>query len=72
MTFTATELARSAGARFRQALIDESPCRSRAPSTPTTLLAKRAGYRAIYLSGGGVAAGSLGLPTWASRTWTTC
>ena len=26
------------------------------------LLAKRAGYRAIYLSGGGVAAGSLGLP----------
>jgi methylisocitrate lyase len=62
MTFTATELARSAGARFRQALIDESPCRSRAPSMPTTLLAKRAGYRAIYLSGGGVAAGSLGLP----------
>ncbi|NDH38691.1 MAG: methylisocitrate lyase, partial [Actinobacteria bacterium] len=26
------------------------------------LLAKRAGYRAIYLSGGGVAAGSLGVP----------
>ncbi len=26
------------------------------------LLAKRAGYRAIYLSGGGVAAGSLGMP----------
>jgi methylisocitrate lyase len=26
------------------------------------LLAKRAGYRAIYLSGGGVAAGSLGIP----------
>jgi methylisocitrate lyase len=26
------------------------------------LLAKRAGYKAIYLSGGGVAAGSLGLP----------
>jgi methylisocitrate lyase len=26
------------------------------------LLAKRAGFRAIYLSGGGVAAGSLGLP----------
>ena len=26
------------------------------------LLAKRAGYRAIYLSGGGVAAGSMGLP----------
>ena len=26
------------------------------------LLAKRAGFRAIYLSGGGVAAGSLGMP----------
>lgn len=26
------------------------------------LLAKRAGFKAIYLSGGGVAAGSLGLP----------
>ena len=63
MTFTATELARSAGARFRQALIDESPLQI--PGTINAnhaLLAKRAGYRAIYLSGGGVAAGSLGLP----------
>ena len=63
MTFTANELARSAGARFRQALIDESPLQI--PGTINAnhaLLAKRAGYRAIYLSGGGVAAGSLGLP----------
>ncbi|MBV8156773.1 MAG: methylisocitrate lyase [Dyella sp.] len=63
MTFTATELAGSAGARFRQALIDESPLQI--PGTINAnhaLLAKRAGYRAIYLSGGGVAAGSLGLP----------
>ncbi|WP_454764014.1 methylisocitrate lyase [Cupriavidus campinensis] len=63
MTYSATELARSAGARFRQALADESPLQI--PGTINAnhaLLAKRAGYRAIYLSGGGVAAGSLGLP----------
>jgi methylisocitrate lyase len=63
MTFSASELARSAGARFRQALADESPLQI--PGTINAnhaLLAKRAGYRAIYLSGGGVAAGSLGLP----------
>jgi len=63
MTFSANELARSAGARFRQALIDETPLQI--PGTINAnhaLLAKRAGYRAIYLSGGGVAAGSLGLP----------
>jgi methylisocitrate lyase len=51
------------GSRFRQALKDEKPlqivgtiCANHA------LMAKRAGYRAIYLSGGGVAAGSLGMP----------
>lgn len=63
MTYSASELARSAGARFRQALVDESPLQI--PGTINAnhaLLAKRAGYRAIYLSGGGVAAGSLGLP----------
>jgi methylisocitrate lyase len=53
----------SAGARFREALKQERPlqiigtiCANHA------LMAKRVGYRAIYLSGGGVAAGSLGLP----------
>ncbi len=53
----------SPGARFRQALRDEAPLQI--PGTINAnhaLLAKRAGYRAIYLSGGGVAAGSLGLP----------
>src|SRR5436189_208042 len=53
----------SAGAKFRQALKQERPlqiigtiCANHA------LMAKRVGYRAIYLSGGGVAAGSLGMP----------
>ena len=53
----------SAGARFRQALKDEKPLQIiGAINANHALLAKRAGFRAIYLSGGGVAAGSLGLP----------
>ena len=53
----------SPGARFRQAVRDESPLQVvGAINANHALLAKRAGYRAIYLSGGGVAAGSLGLP----------
>ena len=53
----------SAGARFRAALVAESPLQViGAINANHALLAKRAGYRAIYLSGGGVAAGSLGLP----------
>jgi len=53
----------SPGARFRQALQEESPLQIiGAINANHALLAKRAGYRAIYLSGGGVAAGSLGLP----------
>ncbi|MFN7135940.1 MAG: methylisocitrate lyase [Thermomonas sp.] len=55
--------ASSAGARFRAALAEESPLQViGAINANHALLAKRAGYRAIYLSGGGVAAGSLGLP----------
>ncbi|HYF59038.1 MAG TPA: methylisocitrate lyase [Burkholderiaceae bacterium] len=51
------------GQRFRQALADERPLQvPGAINANHALLAKRAGYRAIYLSGGGVAAGSLGLP----------
>ncbi|MBL8521450.1 MAG: methylisocitrate lyase [Betaproteobacteria bacterium] len=51
------------GAKFRQALKDESPLQVIGTINANhALLAKRAGYRAIYLSGGGVAAGSLGLP----------
>jgi len=53
----------SPGARFRQALAEEQPLQIiGAINANHALLAKRAGYRAIYLSGGGVAAGSLGLP----------
>ena len=53
----------SAGYRFRQALAVESPLQVVGTINANhALLAKRAGYRAIYLSGGGVAAGSLGLP----------
>ncbi|AVP97627.1 methylisocitrate lyase [Ahniella affigens] len=53
----------SAGQHFRQALRDESPLQIiGAINANHALLAKRAGFRAIYLSGGGVAAGSLGMP----------
>ena len=53
----------TAGARFRQAIKEESPLQViGAINANHALLAKRAGFRAIYLSGGGVAAGSLGLP----------
>ncbi|MGH6623460.1 MAG: isocitrate lyase/phosphoenolpyruvate mutase family protein, partial [Burkholderiaceae bacterium] len=54
---------RSAGARFRQALKDEQPLQIvGALIANHALMAKQSGYRAIYLSGGGVAAGSLGMP----------
>ncbi|MEN3295598.1 MAG: methylisocitrate lyase [Burkholderiales bacterium] len=53
----------SAGAAFRKAVKEESPLQViGAINANHALLAKRAGFRAIYLSGGGVAAGSLGLP----------
>lgn len=53
----------SAGARLHQALHDEKPLQIiGAINANHALLAKHAGFRAIYLSGGGVAAGSLGLP----------
>ncbi len=51
------------GSKFRQALKEESPLQVIGTICAYhALLAKRSGYRAIYLSGGGVAAGSLGLP----------
>src|SRR5690625_5617711 len=53
----------SPGARFRAALAEESPLQViGAINANHALLAKRAGFRAVYLSGGGVAAGSLGMP----------
>jgi methylisocitrate lyase len=53
----------TAGERFRTALKSESPLQIIGTINANhALLAKRAGYRAIYLSGGGVAVGSLGVP----------
>ncbi|ASM15904.1 methylisocitrate lyase [Serratia marcescens] len=51
------------GLAFRQALSKEKPLQiAGAINANHALLAQRAGFQAIYLSGGGVAAGSLGLP----------
>ena len=53
----------SPGQAFRLAIKEESPLQViGAINANHALLAKRAGYKAIYLSGGGVSAGSLGLP----------
>src|SRR4029079_6359361 len=51
------------GAKFRQALEEEKPLQVvGAICAYHAMLAKASGYKAIYLSGGGVAAGSLGVP----------
>ena len=56
-------MAKPAGQLLREALSAESPLQIIGTINANhALLAQRAGYRAIYLSGGGVAAGSLGLP----------
>ena len=53
----------SAGARFRAAFAAEKPLQIiGAINAYHAKLAEQVGYKAIYLSGGGVAAGSLGLP----------
>jgi methylisocitrate lyase len=53
----------SAGARFRSAVAEESPLQVVGTITAYAgLMAKRVGYKALYLSGGGVAANSLGVP----------
>lgn len=53
----------SAGARFRAAVNAEKPLQIiGAINAYHALLATQTGYKAIYLSGGGVAAGSLGMP----------
>lgn len=53
----------SAGARFRAALAAETPLQVMGAITAYAgLMAKRTGYKALYLSGGGVAANSLGMP----------
>jgi methylisocitrate lyase len=51
------------GAKFRQALKEEKPLQVvGAINAYHAILAKASGFKAIYISGGGVAAGSLGVP----------
>lgn len=53
----------SAGARFKEAMQNNKPLQiAGAINANHALLATQAGFKAIYLSGGGVAAGSLGIP----------
>jgi methylisocitrate lyase len=53
----------TAGEKFRQALQEEKPLQvPGAINAYHAMLAKASGFKAIYLSGGGVAAGSLGMP----------
>jgi len=53
----------SAGAKFRAAMKEERPLQCvGAICAYHARMAERSGYKSIYLSGGGVAAGSLGLP----------
>ena len=53
----------SPGARFRLAVAEESPLQVMGAITAYAgMMAKRVGYKALYLSGGGVAANSLGMP----------
>jgi len=54
---------RSAGTRFRSAVSEEKPLQVvGAISAYAARLAERTGFKALYVSGGGVAASSLGLP----------
>ncbi len=53
----------SAGARFRQALVEESPLQVMGTiNAYTAMMAERTGYKALYLAGAGVANASYGLP----------
>ena len=53
----------SAGKNFREALSNNSPLKIVGTiNAYSALLAEKSGHRAIYLSGGGVAASSLGVP----------
>jgi methylisocitrate lyase len=53
----------SPGQRFRMAMQEEKPLQVVGTMNALhALLATRSGFRAIYMSGGGVAAGSLGIP----------
>src|SRR5262249_5484810 len=54
---------KSPGTRFRQAVREEQPLQVVGTiNAYSARLAERVGFKALYLSGGGVAAGSLGMP----------
>src|SRR5437868_219538 len=56
-------MATSAGARFRAAVKEERPLQVVGAITAyAARMAERVGFKALYLSGGGVAANSLGVP----------
>jgi len=58
-----SNISSSQGLRFREAMKKEQPLQIvGAVNAQHALLAGQAGFNAIYLSGGGVAAGSLGIP----------
>jgi methylisocitrate lyase len=62
-TTSALRAVASPGQRFRDALAQEKPLQIAGTiNAYAARLAERTGFRAIYLSGGGVAAGSLGVP----------
>ena len=53
----------SAGQRFKKALAEEKPLQIAGTiNAYTALMAERSGFKAIYLSGAGVANASFGLP----------
>ena len=57
------------GSRFRAALTDEKPLQViGAINAYTARMAERVGFKALYVSGGGVAANSLGMPDLAIST----
>src|SRR5687768_17451083 len=63
LSSTAGATLASPGARFREAVAQEKPLQIAGTiNAYAARLAERVGFRAIYLSGGGVAAGSLGIP----------
>jgi len=62
-TTSAARALASPGQRFREALAQEKPLQIAGTiNAYAARLAEHVGFRAVYLSGGGVAAGSLGVP----------
>jgi methylisocitrate lyase len=58
-----TYIRESAGGKFRAAVVKEKPLQvAGAINAYTARMAEATGFRALYLSGGGVAANSLGMP----------